>query len=126
MAALVQDGWKKRKKPMDGQTITVDLTDHYKKMMENEEGTELYTLADEFLNGDTYKPGDQYGTTAAWGIWEVEGVQIDGRNAIRARQGIQSLKGGKLDILGTLDTWFSYDQYGKIQYLKTEFTRSED
>ncbi len=113
-------------KTMDGKTITVDLTDHYKKMMENEEGSELYTLADEFLNGDTYKPGDTYGTTAAWGIWEVEGVQLDGENAIRARQGIQSIKGGKWDILGTLDTYFTYDQNGKISLLKTEFTQADD
>ena len=113
--------------PMDGQKITVDLKDHYEKMMETEEeGSELYTLADEFLSGDTYKPGDEYGTTAAWGIWEVEGVQLDGKNAIRARQGIQSLKGGKWDILGTLDTYFSYDQNGKMQFLKTEFTRAEE
>ena len=113
-------------KTMDGQTITVDLREHYEKMLETQEATELYQLAEEFLNGNTYKPGDPYGTTADWGIWEIEGVRIDDRNAIRARQGIQSLKGGKWDILGTLDTYYSYDQNGKIQLLKTEFTLADD
>ena len=112
--------------PMDGRTITVNLKEHYEKMMETEEGTDLYTLADEFLNGDTYNPGDLYGTTAAWGIWEIEGVKLGDENAIRARQGIQSLKGGKGDIIGTLDTYFSYDQNGKIQFRKTEFTQTVD
>ncbi|MCR4692155.1 MAG: M56 family metallopeptidase [Lachnospiraceae bacterium] len=113
-------------KTMDGQTITVNLKEHYEKMMENQGEGEFYTLAEEFLKGDTYQPGDQYGTTAAWGIWEIEGVKVGDENAIRARQGIQSLKGGKWDILGTLDTYFSYDQNGKIKFLKTEFTQSED
>jgi|GEM_PF-1961641 beta-lactamase regulating signal transducer with metallopeptidase domain len=111
---------------MDGQTITVDLKDHYEKMREAQEGTDLGKLADEFLNGDTYKPGDAYGTTADWGIWEIEAVRIGDKNAIRARQGVQSLRGGKWDILGTLDTYYSYDQNGKIQFLETEFTGTDD
>ena len=104
--------------------IEYDVTEHYTKIYESEEGT-LKQLASEILYGDKYGvPGVRVGGAAAWGIWELMRASYEGRDCIIARHGIQG-PGEKFDILGLLDVYFCYDKEGKIQILKTEFTSSE-
>ena len=112
---------------LEGQkTITINVKKHYENMKENEQGTDLYTLADDFLNGDVYKSGDVFGTTSDWGLWDIECSKLKGSDCIRVGLGIQSLKGGKLDILGTMDIYFDYDENGQIRVLKSDFSQMQD
>ncbi|MBR4760159.1 MAG: hypothetical protein IK078_08455 [Lachnospiraceae bacterium] len=105
--------------------ITIDVKKHYENMRETQAATNLHDMADGLLSGK-YAAGDAFGTTADWGIWEIESASIEGIPCIRATQGIESIEGGKMDILGTMDIYFNYGQDGKIDILKTEFHQTED
>ena len=107
-------------------TITINVKKHYEDMLEREGESGLGAVAKEFLVGDRYKPGDEFGTTADWGLWEIEGVQLDGNNCIRAALGIESKEGGKMDVLGTMNIYFDYDANGNIRILKNEFSQTQD
>lgn len=93
-----------------------DITPYYAAVYEEYAGSELGVLADEILNSDKYSTGDVMGQTCAWGIWELNVTNIDGRDIIVASHGLEGL-GGKFDYFGTIDIEFAYNDNWEIEIL---------
>jgi hypothetical protein len=108
----------------EDKTITIDVKDHYEKMLDDVEVSDLRILADNFLNKGQYAVGEEFGTIADWGTCEIEKSSIDGVTCLCASEGISSIEGGKSDIIGTLKYYFNYGEDGKINILKTDFEKA--
>ena len=108
----------------EDKTITIDVKDHYEKMLDDVEVSDLRILADNFLNKGQYAVGEEFGTIADWGTWEIEKSSIDGVTCLCASEGISSIEGGKSDIIGTLKYYFNYGEDGKINIIKTDFEKA--
>ena len=67
-----------------------------------------------------YKEGDDFGSIAAWGIWEICSGTYDGRNCLIATHGLQGPE-GKFDTIGLVDIYFDYNEKGLVNILDMEF-----
>lgn len=102
-------------------TITYDITKHYEaKVVEYEESEYYGEVYKAILEGQDYVEGADFGSVAAWGVWDIWPEVFEGRNCLVANHGIQGPE-GKFDILGDLNVYFDYDEAGKIQILDIVF-----
>ena len=101
--------------------ITVDIRKHYEDMLKDSDVTDFHALAEGVLKSGKYSAGDVFGTVADWGIWKINAASIDGVSCLCATEGIESIEGGKRDILGTMNIYFNYGPDGKINILNTKF-----
>ena len=60
------------------------MEEYAESILEDEDRTDLHKLAEGVLNGNGFAAGDEFGTVADWGIWEIEGASVDGAACIRA------------------------------------------
>ena len=64
-----------------------------------------------------------FGSVCAWGIWDIQSGEYQGRPCLIATHGIQGYD--KFDFWGELDVYFDYDTKGKIRFLDMQFRNSE-
>lgn len=107
--AIRCEGW-------DGE-IPFDATKHYEAMkVELDYGNTSYN---DFMDAQ-YNVNDGVGSTMAYGIWEIIDGGYQGENCLIASNGICG-PGGRYDVYGGTQTYFNYDENGKIKILGMEF-----
>ena len=88
---LDQDGEKE---------IIYNIETHYENIVKEyrEYGMD-YSAYARILEGNMYEEGNEFGSIAAWGIWEICSGTYDGRNCLIATHGLQRPE-GKFDTIG--------------------------
>ena len=64
-----------------------------------------------------------FGTVCAWGIWNIQSGEYQGKPCLIATHGIQGYD--KFDFWGELDVYFDYDAQGKTRFLDIKFRNSK-
>lgn len=101
--------------------IIYNIEAHYENIIkEYREYNMDYSAYARILEGNMYKEGDEFGSIAAWGIWEICSGTYDGRNCLIATHGLQGPE-GKFDTIGLVDIYFDYNEKGLVNILDMEF-----
>lgn len=66
-----------------------------------------------------YPVGEICGNVSAWGIWNIEVGEYEGKPCLIATHGIQCYD--KFDFWGEVDVYFDYDENGKTRFLDIQF-----
>lgn len=66
-----------------------------------------------------YPVGEICGNVSAWGIWNIEVGEYEGKPCLIATHGIQCYD--KFDFWGEADVYFDYDENGKTRFLDIQF-----
>ena len=111
-------------------TIDYNVRKHYERLIEDEiESNKEYgftesesSMYQSYLDDTVATAGDEYGSVAAWGMWDIKPALYDNevKNCLVATYGIQGLA-EKHDFFGYLDVYFNYDSEGNYQILDLQF-----
>ncbi len=71
-----------------------------------------------YYRENNYKEGDEVGSSLGWGICEAKTGTYEGRNCIIATEGLEVPYGHGL---GDINTYFAYNEQGKVEILNVEF-----
>lgn len=70
-----------------------------------------------------FEAGDDFGGTAAWGVWDIYSGTYEGKNCLIATHGLEGPL-GKFDEMGEIDIYFNYNEGGLVNILNMEFRES--
>lgn len=71
-----------------------------------------------YYRENNYKEGDEVGSSLGWGICEAKTGTYEGRDCIIATEGLEVPYGHGL---GDINTYFAYNEQGKVEILNVEF-----
>ena len=108
------------------ESVTFDVESHYldlkrEFLSDNGEETEFTSQLVEWYETEfvDYPSGEICGNVSAWGIWNIEVGEYEGKTCLIATHGIQCYD--KFDFWGEADVYFDYDEKGNTRFLSIQF-----
>ena len=108
------------------ESVTFDVESHYldlkrEFLSDNGEETEFTSQLVEWYETEfvDYPSGEICGNVSAWGIWNIEVGEYEGKTCLIATHGIQCYD--KFDFWGEADVYFDYDEKGNTRFLSIRF-----
>ncbi len=110
--------------------VTFDISYYHSQLLKmrekanSEEESALLSLINDYKYGfPETSEWYTFGTVCAWGIWNIQSGEYQGKPCLIATHGIQGYD--KSDFWGELDVYFDYDAQGKTRFLDIKFRNSK-